>query len=56
MCFTSEGQEGGRKHVLVYSWNSHRKGKRYLEYLMETIQLFAADVVKKEEESRTNIA
>ena len=54
--FTSEGQEGGRRHVLVYLGNSHRKGKRFLEYLMETTQIFAAEVVKKEEESRTNIA
>ena len=49
MCFASEGQEGGRWHVLVYLGNSHRKGKRVLEYLMETTQIFAAEVVKKEE-------
>ena len=57
MCFTSEGQEGGRKHVLVYSGgNSHRKGKKVLEYLMETTQIFAVEIVKKEEEIRINIA
>ena len=56
MCFTSEDQEGGRRHVLVYLGNSLRKGKRVLEYLMETTQIFASEVVKKKEESRTNIA
>ena len=56
MCFTSEDQEEGRRHVLVYLGNSHRKGKRVLEHLMETTQIFAAEVVKKEEENRTNIA
>ena len=50
MCFISEDQEGGRRHVLVYLGNSHRKGKRVLEYLMKTTQIFAAEVVKKEEE------
>ena len=47
MCFTSEDQEGGRRHVLVYLGNSHRKRKRVLEYLMETTQIFAAEVVKR---------
>ena len=47
VCFTSEDQEGGRRHVLVYLGNSHRKGKRVLGYLIETTQIFATEVVKK---------
>ena len=42
--------------MLVYLGNSNRKGKRVLEYLIETTQIFAAEVVKKEEQNRTNIA
>ena len=52
MYFTSEGQEGGRRLVLVYLGNSHRKRKGGVGYLMETTQIFAAEVVKKEEEKQ----
>ena len=54
-CFTFEGPEGGRRHILVYLGNSHRESK-VLEYLIGPAQILGAEVVKKKEESRTNIA
>ena len=35
------------RHVLVYLGNSHSKEKRVLKNLMETTQIFAAEVALK---------